>query len=138
MKLSYALIIVMLLHSFFSCAKAVGHVDDPLHSVDSVFDSDHNLSNDIGLLCLSATAQNNCAQVDRQAVSHSDSQFDSHSDTEQPHQHTYHAHVSCFIGYQIGLSPITPMFSHNNRLTVQRNSLTHQPPVPPPNHDFSI
>jgi len=106
MKLSWLLIIVVLIHSFFTCASTAGHLEDSSHaSVDVVFDSDHGVEHQ-------------------------------HANAEQPeseHKHQFHAHVSCITGYGIAVS-VSPVVLASNALAVKFDeSLAHQPPVPPPN-----
>lgn len=106
MKLSWLLITVVLIHSFFTCASAAGHVEDTNHqSVDIVFDADHAAEHQ----------QTNDVQP------------------EIDHEHQFHAHISCITGYGVFVSVTPVIVASNAKSSTFGQSLTHQPPVPPPN-----
>lgn len=106
MKLSWLLISIVLIHSFFTCASAAGHIEDSSHqSVDVVFDLDHDTEHQSAI-------------------------------DEQPnldHEHQFHAHISCLTGYGISVSAAPVILASTANLVEFGKSITHQPPVPPPN-----
>lgn len=81
-------------------------MEDANHqSVDIVFDSQHD-------------------------VEHQD------NDDEQPeveHEHQFHAHTSCITGYGISVAATPVILASTSNPVGFGQSLTHQPPVPPPN-----
>ncbi|MCK7458754.1 hypothetical protein [Idiomarina aminovorans] len=106
MKIPWLLITVILIHSFFTCAAAVGHMEDSSHSsVDIVFDTNHDLEH----------------------------RSDSEASHEVSHDHQFHAHVSCITGYGICFSACPVITDAQPTSVTFDKSLAHQPPVPPPN-----
>ncbi|WP_224798353.1 hypothetical protein [Idiomarina abyssalis] len=106
MKISWLLIVVVLIHSFFTCASAAGHIEDSSHqSVDVVFDSDHDI-------------EHKSSTTEQSALDH---------------EHQFHAHISCITGYGIAVSATPVILASNSNSVDFGQSLTHQPPVPPPN-----
>ncbi|MDV6315317.1 hypothetical protein [Idiomarina sp. HP20-50] len=107
MKVSWLLIAIVLIHSFFTCATAAGHVEDASHSsVDIVFDTNHDLEHRTESLL---------------------------PDSDIGHEHQFHAHVSCITGYGVNVSA-SPVITEAQPTPVTFDkSLAHQPPVPPPN-----
>lgn len=103
MKLSWLLITIVLIHSFFTCASAAGHVEDPNHqSVDIVFDTNHDKEH-------------------------------SPSESDAEHEHPFHAHISCITGYGYNIANSPVILASQPTQIIFGQSLTHQPPVPPPN-----
>lgn len=103
-KLVWSLIMVMLLHSFFTCAVAAGHVEDSEHSFDYAYEghsySEHN---------------------------------ENTSDSEPNHEQQFHAHVSCITGYApLCSEKVSPALAIAHKL-LPFDSKDNQPPVPPPN-----
>ena len=107
MKISWLLITVILIYSFFTCASVVAHMEDASHSsVDVVFDVNHGLEH---------------------------SPNSSSLDLEQGHDHQFHAHVSCITGYGISVSACPVITEAQPTAVIFDKGLAHQPPVPPPN-----
>lgn len=100
------MIVVILLHTFFTCAVAAGHSTDGEHTYDYSFhEHSHNDTNENIL----------------DNIEGSD------------HEHNFHAHVSCITGYSITFQNSygpTLAIAHIDTSFVSK---TNQPPVPPPN-----
>jgi hypothetical protein len=110
MKLSWLFISVVLIHSFFTCASAAGHVEDTHHqSVDVVSDNVHDIE-----------YQNSDESSDK-------------AQTDVEHEHQFHAHTSCLTGYGISVSAAPVTHASTAKSVEFGQSITHQPPVPPPN-----
>ncbi|RUO48810.1 hypothetical protein CWE21_05495 [Pseudidiomarina aquimaris] len=104
-KTIWSFIIIILLHSFFSCAVAAGHVEDNEHTFD--FALEHHV--------------------------HTEHQSDIPDNLDPNHDHQFHAHVTCFTGYslvaELLLCPAAAI-AHTKTSFINNPS---QPPTPPPN-----
>ncbi|RUO35917.1 hypothetical protein CWE13_10215 [Aliidiomarina shirensis] len=95
----------MLVHSFFACAVAVGHVEDTQHTFDYAY----------------------------QSHTHTDHNTSSHENSDIDNEHQFHAHVTCIIGYaSFCSSDPSPALAIVQRI-ISFDSNDKQPPVPPPN-----
>ncbi len=104
-KVIWSLIVVILLHSFFTCAVAAGHVEDNDHTFDYAH-QDHT---------------------------HNDQEAESPDNIDPDHEHQFHAHISCITGYSLTSAAIPcPNLAISHRL-LPFDSNDNQPPTPPPN-----
>ncbi len=106
MKLAWLFIVVALIHSFFTCAVAAGHLSDGVQQVIEVDAECQSPTED----CVESGL---CADADR--------------------EHDVHAHSSCIAG-KANLFAAQPIsLASQPTAFVFGQSITHQPPLPPPN-----
>ncbi|MDN4501812.1 hypothetical protein QX776_05340 [Alteromonadaceae bacterium BrNp21-10] len=100
-RLIWSLIIITLVHSFFTCAATAGHVEDPHHAYDYAHDQTHDIEAD--------------------------------NELDPNHEHQFHAHVSCLIGYDAHIIHAQKPTTAIPTALCFFQSKDNQPPVPPPN-----
>jgi len=104
-KTVWSLIVIILLHSFFTCAVAAGHVEDTEHTFD--YAHQHHV--------------------------HNDHQEESSDSLDPNHEHQFHAHISCITGYSISPEATPCQSSVIAHKSLFFDSNDNQPPTPPPN-----
>ncbi|AGM36505.1 MULTISPECIES: hypothetical protein [Idiomarina] len=106
MKISWFLILTVLIHSSFACAPVAGTFSQS--SIKSA-----------------GVAYDLVLEIERENQDLNKSIYDSKQQT-QPH-------ISCITGYNLLISAVPVILAPNSNSVGFDQSLTHQPPVPPPN-----